>query len=111
MRPIILSLALIALPASAAPKAAPEPSVVQIPDPMVRPLSDTCKRPDVHQAETPKPAKSSKLGELPPGDLILSVYNQVDGCMEPVIVRYGDGRSPGAAPAQELVRPRARVWR
>ncbi|HEX9954801.1 MAG TPA: hypothetical protein VGB48_06255 [Allosphingosinicella sp.] len=110
MRLMILPLLLAALPASAAPKAAPEAPVVQIPDPIARPLSDTCKRADLHQAETPKQPRSSKLGDLPPGDVILSVYNQVDGCMEPVIVRYGDGRGPAPA-APEPVRPRARIFR
>ena len=93
MRLLILPLILAALPASAA-----------------APASDACKRADLHRAETPKPAQSRKLGELPPGDLILSVYNQVEGCMEPVIVRYGDGRGPAPA-APEPVRPRARIFR
>ena len=107
MRLLFLPLVLTALPAAAAPKEAPP---LQFADPIDRPLSDTCKRADVHEAETPKPAQSRKLGELPPGDTLFAVYNQVEGCMEPVIVRYGDGRAP--APAQpEAVRPRARVWR
>jgi hypothetical protein len=100
MRVLILPLMLAALPASAAPPAAPVTS----------PAPDTCKRPDLHQAETPKRAKSRKLGELPPGDLILSVYNHVGGCMEPVIVRYGDGRAPAPA-SPEPLRPKARLWR
>ena len=96
MRLLILPLILSALPASAAaPTRAP---------------GDSCKRADLHQAETPKQPRSSKLGDLPPGDLILSVYNQVDGCMEPVIVRYGDGRGPAPA-ALEPERPRARIFR
>ena len=107
MRLLFLPLVLTALPAAAAPKEVPP---AQFADPIARPLSDTCKRADVHEAETPKPAQSRKLGELPPGDTLFAVYNQVEGCMEPVIVRYGDGRPP--APAQpEPVRPRARVWR
>ena len=90
---LILPLILAALPAAAAP-----------------PAAETCKRPDIHQAETPKRAESRKLGELPPGDTLLAVYNQVEGCMEPVIVRYGDGRA--SAPARpEPPRPRARLWR
>jgi hypothetical protein len=108
MRLLTLPLILAALPASAAPTEAP---AVQFADPVARPPSDTCKRPDLHQAETPKPARGQKLGELPPGDLILSVYNQVDGCMEPVIVRYGDGRAPAPAGQPEPARPGARLWR
>jgi hypothetical protein len=98
MRLLILPLMLTALPASAAPSA-----------PVTSPSTDSCKRADLHQAETPSRAESKKLGDLPPGDLILSVYNHVGGCMEPVIVRYGDGRRP--VRTVEPVRPRARVWR
>ena len=98
MRLLILPLMLAALPASAAAPTAPSAA------------ADTCKRPDLHYADTPQRAESRKLGELPPGDTLLAVYNQVEGCMEPVIVRYGDGRAP--APSQaEPQRPRARLWR
>jgi hypothetical protein len=108
MRLIVLPLILAALPAAAAP---PAPSAEAPPvDRMAPPAADTCARGGVYQAETPKAPESRKLGELPPGDLLLSVYNQVDGCMEPVIVRYGDGRVPSAEqPAR--ARPGARVWR
>ena len=100
MRLLILPPVLLALPASAAPNAAAP----------TRPTTDTCRRPDVQQAQSPERAGSRKLGELPPGDTLLAVYNQVEGCMEPVIVRYGDGRAPAAA-SPEPVRPRARFWR
>ena len=110
MRLLILPLILTALPASAMPKPPSEAPAVERIDPIARPLSGTCRRPEVHQAKTPRPAESSKLGELPDGELILSVYNEVDGCMAPVIVRYGEGRSPAPA-APEPVRPRAQVWR
>jgi hypothetical protein len=60
-------------------------------------------------AETPPRAEVKRLDELPQGDVILSVYNEVDGCMAPVIVRYGEPRGP-AAFRSEPVRPRARVW-
>ena len=112
MRLLVLPLILTALPAAAAPTNAPAAPPVQLVDPIARPLSDACKRSDVYQAETPAPSQSRKLGDLPPGDLILSVYNQVDGCMEPLIVRYGDGRVPaGQAPADLPRRPRAQIWR
>lgn len=32
---------------------------------------------------------SKKLGELPPGNMMLTVVREVDGCMTPVIVRQG----------------------
>jgi hypothetical protein len=43
--------------------------------------------------KTPRAGKAEprKLGELPPGRLYLSVDRQVDGCRQPVIVRYGIG--------------------
>jgi hypothetical protein len=98
MRLLILPLILAALPASAAPSSG------------LGAGADTCKRADLHHADTPQRAVSRKLGELPPGDTLLAVYNHVEGCMKPVIVRYGDGRA--RAPAQpEPQRPRARVWR
>jgi hypothetical protein len=108
MRLLILPLVLTALPAAAAPVEAPSTPVTGR---LAGVAGDTCKRPDVHQAETFARAEARKLAELPPGDLILSVFHEVDGCMEPVIVRYGDGRAPQAAPAPEPVRPQARVWR
>jgi hypothetical protein len=111
MRLLLLPLLLTALPAAAAPQdTSPKAKAVTSSDPVVLQIGDTCKRPDVHAAEAPKPAESRKLSELPPGDLILSVFNHVDGCMEPVIVRYGEGRGPAPAAPPEPVRPRARIW-
>jgi hypothetical protein len=109
MRLLILPLILTALPASAAQtienkRAAP-------PAEAARPLSDSCERADLHQAQTPKRAEGRKLGELPPGDTLLAVYDNVDGCLEPRIVRYGDGRASAPSVQPEPQRPRARVWR
>ena len=107
MRLLILA-AFLAAPASAAQAPAsplPQPPVLN-----VVPVQGTdCKRPDVHMAETPPRPEVKRLDELPQGDVILSVYNEVDGCMAPVIVRYGEGRAP-ASFRVEPVRPRARVW-
>lgn len=97
MRLLILPLMLAALPASAAAPTAPNAA------------ADTCKRPDLRYADTRQRAESRKLGELPPGDTLLAVYNQVEGCMEPLIVRYGEGRAPASPPPEPL--PRARLWR
>ena len=61
-------------------------------------------------ADTPSPPAASRLVDLPPGDTILAVYRErEDGCLDPVIVRYGDGRPSPAAP--ESARPRARLYR
>ena len=40
---------------------------------------------------SPEAAKPRRLGELPPGDLTLTVVNRVGDCIEPVIVREGVG--------------------
>jgi hypothetical protein len=110
MRLLFLPLILAALPAAAAPTKAQAP--VQPADRIAKPLDETCNNPMRYHAETPETAKSRKLGDLPPGDLLLSVYNQVEGCSEPVIVRYGDGRLPAAQPPADPSRPpRAQVWR
>ncbi len=51
----------------------------------------------VHQADTPSEAESKRLGELPPGNLVLAVVRGINGCPQPVIVRYGiGGLQPGA---------------
>jgi len=111
MRVLLLPLLLAALPAAAAPRDSVRVEVGRSPaGPIGRLRQDSCKRPDVHQAEAPKAAESRKLGELPPGDLILTVYREVDGCIDPLIVRYGDGRAPAPATPPEPVRPRARLW-
>ena len=111
MRLLLLPLLLAALPAAAAPRDQVRIDVAKSPaDPMGRPRQDSCKRLDVHEAEAPKRAESRKLGELPSGDLILTVYREVDGCIDPLIVRYGNGRAPAPAAPPEPVRPRARIW-
>ena len=107
MRLLILA-AFLAAPASAAQAPAsplPQPPVLNV----LPTQGAECRRPDVHMAETPPWAEVKRLDELPQGDVILSVYTEVDGCMAPVIVRYGEGRAP-ASFRMERVRPRARVW-
>ena len=46
-------------------------------------------------ARSPEAMKPRRLGELPPGDLTLSVLNRVGDCIEPVIVRQGIGGFDG----------------
>ena len=45
----------------------------------------------VRPIRSPDSAKPKRLGELPPGDLTLTVLNRVGDCIEPVIVRQGVG--------------------
>jgi hypothetical protein len=70
-----------------------------------------CRRPDVTLADAPRRPEARRLGELPDGDLLLGVYREVDGCMEPVIVRFGEGRGPAAEARPEARMPAPRVWR
>jgi hypothetical protein len=51
-----------------------------------------CRRPDVVRTRTPLGSQARPLGEMPPANLTLAVYNEVDGCLEPIVVRYGVGR-------------------
>jgi hypothetical protein len=45
----------------------------------------------VRPVRSPQPAKPRRLGDLPPGDLTLTVLNRVGECIEPVTVRQGYG--------------------
>ena len=57
-----------------------------------------CMANRVHEARPGAQARFNRLGELPPGDLILGVVRQVEGCQEPVIVRQGYGAAARAEP-------------
>ena len=94
MRLVILAAMVIAMPASAAP---PPPGAAQAPasrpvEPVRIELPQCRIRFNVVPADLPAPPPVRRLGELPPGDTVLAVYREVEGCPEPVIVRYGDGR-------------------
>jgi hypothetical protein len=45
----------------------------------------------VRPISSPQGAGAKRLGELPPGDLTLTVVNRVGDCIEPVTVRQGYG--------------------
>lgn len=47
----------------------------------------------VRPVRSPETAKARRLGELPPGDLTLTVLNRVGDCIEPMTVRQGFGTS------------------
>jgi hypothetical protein len=93
MRLAFLALALTlpatasALPAEPPPGSAarhrlasgPTPSRICRDDLRVRPI------------RSPGGAKPKRLGELPPGDLTLTVLNRVGDCIEPAIVGQGYG--------------------
>lgn len=110
MRYVIL--AAIAGCAAAAASAAPVAGPAGPPRFDVTDTAERCRtRPDVIPAGTLEPPAPHRLVDQPPGDTILAVYREVDGCPVPVIVRYGDGRGPD--PTAPTARPRvqARLYR
>jgi hypothetical protein len=103
MRLLIL-LAAITIPSASTPAQAPpaEP-------PRVKPLDTNspraradCRRADLHPADSRSKGRFNRLGELPSGQLVLTVYREVGGCPDPVIVRHGYGLGE---PAEERARP------
>lgn len=56
-----------------------------------------------HASPSGAPAESRKLGELPPGDLVLTVYRTENGCPAPLIVRKGIGGFGDAAAGPPIV--------
>jgi hypothetical protein len=91
MRLAFLALALT-LPAasSALPAAAPSAADQRIAPSAIpsRLCRDDLK---VRPIGSPQSARAKRLGELPPGDLTLTVLNRVGDCIEPVTVRQGLG--------------------
>jgi len=93
--------------ASAAPVA-----VVQTPKAKTTSAGERCQQSDVILAQPREAPRSEKLGELPPGDLVLAVLRGSKGCYIPVIVRRGYGgpefnQNPrGEAPEPVRIRPR-----
>lgn len=45
-------------------------------------------RADLHQARRADPGRPRRLDRLPPGNLELSVWREIDRCPVPAIVRY-----------------------
>ncbi len=89
-----LAVFALALTLPAASSALPAPSGPQAPHRLTnsampsRMCADEMKIRPVRSLEG---AKAKRLGELPPGDLTLTVLNQVGDCIEPVAVRQGYG--------------------
>jgi len=110
MRLLVLALAAAAGPsAGAQPVAIPgEPAPALPRAGSTLPLAPICdERMRVIPADTPPAPEARRLGELPPGDTILAVYRESeDGCVRPVIVRYGDGRPAPAVPQASDGRPK-----
>ena len=108
---LLILAGLIAAPSAPALPAGDEPAPQSRPGWQV----DCPDYPRVVPAEGTGKAEAKKLTELPPGDLILSVYRSEDGCPRPVIVGQGYGaveapEAPPAATPPEAPRFRARRW-
>ena len=84
--------ALLSAASSAAQPPAPARAPVAAPPSLG---TGTCLR-DLRRdaGSTPATSRPRRLGELPPGDLQLTVMREIEGCQEPVIVRQGFGAFP-----------------
>jgi hypothetical protein len=101
----ILCLAALGIAAEAA--AAP-PAAGLAPGARNRVTGELCDPARTVQAERRESPRLRKLGELPPGNVVLTVVREVGGggCAAPVIVRYGvGGGADGAKAAPKVKRP------
>lgn len=89
-----LALAALALATPAASAAGPPPALKSAPSAApARLCHDEFRVYDARrQRPKPPPLRARPLAELPPGDLLLAVINEVGGCIERVKVRQGYGR-------------------
>jgi hypothetical protein len=110
---IIFALAALAIPLASSPAHGPvaKSSFSPLPSDATPLGGPGCRRPNVHPADSAGEGTFNRLGELPPGQLVLTVFREVNGCPEPVIVgrNYGLGLQ---TPDPAHVRPplRARRW-
>ena len=102
MRHLVLLSAYMILGSASAASAGPV-AVVQTPTTKTTSTGEQCQRNDVIFAQPREAPRPEKLGELPPGNLLLTVVREENGCQKPVIVRYGIGSNH--APAQQPRRP------
>lgn len=112
MRHLVLLSALVMLGGNSAAGAAPAAVVQTPPQANTASTGEPCQRPGVILAQPRGPTGVEKLGELPPGDLLLAVLRGRKGCYIPVVVRKGYGapefnQSPrGNAPEAVKLQPR-----
>jgi hypothetical protein len=90
MRLALVALALT-LPAASSAEAPVPPKAGRVAAP-ARLCSQDLKARD---ALSPRGVSLRRLGELPPGDLALTVVNRVGDCIEPVVVRQRYGAVDG----------------
>ena len=88
---LLLTGSVVAVEAVAAP-----PAVGLAPGARNRVTGELCDPARTMQVGTEKAPKARNLGELPPGNVVLTVVREMDGCAAPVVVRQGLSGSPGA---------------
>lgn len=81
---LLLLLGLAAPAAAAAPAERPRTVTVKMEAPCPYDLA-------MRHARKQGAARPERLAELPPGDLFHAVAREVDGCLEPVVVRQNIG--------------------
>ena len=86
----LIALGAIAIPLASTPAHTPTAEGAKPEaDARVKPLGggrSDCRRSDLHPAESVGKGRFNRLGELPPGQFVLTVYREVDGCPDPLIV-------------------------
>ena len=87
---LILAAAPLAASATAAP--APPSDYPQVRNAIER--RHCAGRANVHPADSIRQTKPQRLGELPPGQMMLTVWREVDGCPVPVIAGQRFGFEP-----------------
>ena len=83
-RPILVALIAFPAAAAAAPASAPPPAAAARVIEPGQPLCPTDVR--MRTLRDGRSARTEKLGELPPGELVHTVWRSIDGCVEPVYV-------------------------
>ena len=103
---LLIAFAALALPLSSAPAERTRTLPLKIGDAPMRP----CENPRVQQADDRAKGEAKRLGELPPGDLVLTVMRGTGNCFRPVIVRRGIGAA-GEEPETQAPPPTERPRR
>lgn len=84
---LLIAIAALALPVSAGSAERVRTPPAKIGDVPMRP----CENPHLQQADEDAKGEPKRLGELPPGNLVLTVMRGTGNCYRPVIVRRGIG--------------------
>lgn len=110
---ILIALAAIAIPLASTPAHTPRPDKAKAQEAASGKSlggKPDCRRPDLHPADSVGESRFNRLGELPPGHLVLTVFREVDGCPDPMIVGqpYGFGGLQGDRTQDQILPPARR---